>query len=37
MPSRIVVPGIFVVEPPCQVSVQPPAWFPMLFALLPAT
>jgi hypothetical protein len=24
MPSRIVVPGITLVEPPCQVSVQPP-------------
>ena len=37
MPWRIVVPGITLVEPPCQVSVQPPAWLPMLSALLPAT
>ena len=37
IPSRIVVPGITLVEPPCQVSVQPPAWLPMLSALLPAT
>jgi hypothetical protein len=37
MASRIVVPGITFVEPPCHVSVQPPAWLPMLSALLPAT
>jgi hypothetical protein len=37
IPSRMVVPGITLVEPPCQVSVQPPAWLPMLSALLPAT
>ena len=37
MPSRMVWPGITLVEPPCQVSVQPPAWLPMLSALLPAT
>ena len=37
MASRIVCPGIWVVDPPCQVRVQPPAWLPMLSALLPAT
>ena len=29
------MPGITLVEPPCQVIVQPPAWLPMLSALLP--
>ena len=29
--------GSTLVEPPCQVRVQPPAWLPMLSALLPAT
>ncbi len=37
MPSRIESPGIWWVELPCQVIVQPPAWSPMLSALLPAT
>ena len=31
------MPGMTLVDPPCQVSVQPPAWLPMLSALLPAT
>ena len=31
------MPGMTLVEPPCQVRVQPPAWLPMLSALLPAT
>ena len=34
---QCVVPGITFVEPPCQVSVQPPAWLPMLSAFEPAT
>ena len=37
IPSRIVSPGMTFFEPPCQVSVQPPAWLPMLLALLPVT
>src|SRR6185437_3383935 len=37
IPSRMVWPGITLVDPPCQVSVQPPAWLPMLSAFEPAT
>jgi hypothetical protein len=37
IPSRIVSPGIWWFELPCHVIVQPPAWLPMLSALLPAT
>ena len=37
MPCRIVVPGVMGPLPPCQEMVQPPLWWPMLSAFLPAT